>query len=214
MERSNVMDLDEFMSMHRRKALKAEEITPAPINNYENLPSTGDFLSSLLENAYHNIGVKKVENEPENAAEMSDVSSNEDEDDTNEHPAFVDHEYIRRNDRNEPNLDVKIDDKSKFNKQHGKRRKARTYKYNPKPVQQKTNRSFVPDKLKDEEYWERRKRNNQAAKKSREDRRRKELEVLEKMAKLEKMNSELVAKVDMLEKKNQLLERKLKIKSS
>ena len=90
------------------------------------------------------------------------------------------------------------------------RRKPRTYKYNPKPVIQKGNRSFVPDTLKDEEYWERRQRNNLAAKKSREDRRRKELEVLDKLASLEKSNNELSSKVSELEKRNQYLEERLR----
>ena len=90
------------------------------------------------------------------------------------------------------------------------RRKPRTYKYNPKPVLQKGDRSYVPDALKDREYWERRQRNNEAARKSREERRRKELEVLDKMKGLEKMRSDLESKVCELERRNAYLESRLK----
>lgn len=90
------------------------------------------------------------------------------------------------------------------------RRKPRTYKYNPKPVLQKGDRSYVPDSLKDREYWERRQRNNEAARKSREERRRKELEVLDKLTSLEKMKNSLEAKVTELERRNTYLESRLK----
>ena len=91
------------------------------------------------------------------------------------------------------------------------RRKPRTYKYNPKPVLQKGDRTNVPDALKDREYWERRQRNNEAARKSREERRRKELEVLDKMTSLEKMKNDLESKVEELERRNVYLESRLKL---
>lgn len=90
------------------------------------------------------------------------------------------------------------------------RRKPRTYKYNPKPVLQKGDRSYVPDALKDQDYWERRQRNNEAAKKSREERRRKELEVLDKLKGLEKTKNDLESKVCELERRNAYLESRLK----
>lgn len=90
------------------------------------------------------------------------------------------------------------------------RRKPRTYKYNPKPVLQKGDRNYVPDSLKDREYWERRQRNNEAARKSREERRRKELEVLDKLTNLEEKKNELEAKVRELERRNVYLECRLK----
>eukprot|EP00112_Aurelia_sp_Birch-Aquarium-sp1_P024829 Seg800.12 transcript_id=Seg800.12/GoldUCD/mRNA.D3Y31 product="Thyrotroph embryonic factor" protein_id=Seg800.12/GoldUCD/D3Y31 len=89
-------------------------------------------------------------------------------------------------------------------------RKPRTYKYNPQPVCHKGDRNFVPDLMKDEDYWERRERNNRAAKKSREDRRRKEVEVVKKLADLEKRNADLQARAEGLERRNHYLEKKLK----
>jgi len=83
-----------------------------------------------------------------------------------------------------------------------KKRKPRTYKYNPKPVQHKSSRAFVPDDLKDAEYWERRKRNNEAAKKSREERRKKELEILNGLDSLRRENSMLHEEVADLKEKN------------
>ena len=90
-----------------------------------------------------------------------------------------------------------------------KKRKPRTYKYNPKPLQQKLYRSFVPDDLKDQEYWERRQKNNQAAKKSREERRKKELEVVSRMRNLEQENRDLREQLNKIEARNVLLEAEL-----
>jgi len=98
-----------------------------------------------------------------------------------------------------------------------KKRKPRTYKYNPKPLQHKICRAFVPDDLKDTEYWARRKRNNEAAKKSREERRKKELEILnsyelmkQEYSQIKIENIRLKARNSMLEK--QVAELKCKIK--
>ena len=91
------------------------------------------------------------------------------------------------------------------------RRKPRTYKYNPQPLCHKGDRNFVPDLMKDEEYWEKRERNNRAAKKSREDRRRKEVEVVNRLAELEKRNADLEARAEVLERRNHYLENKLKL---
>ena len=98
-----------------------------------------------------------------------------------------------------------------------KKRKPRTYKYNPKPLQHKICRSFVPDDLKDGEYWARRKRNNEAAKKSREERRKKELEILnsyeimkQEYSQIKIENIRLKARNSMLEK--QVAELKCKLK--
>ncbi|XP_065651773.1 thyrotroph embryonic factor isoform X2 [Hydra vulgaris] len=98
-----------------------------------------------------------------------------------------------------------------------KKRKPRTYKYNPKPLLHKDSRSFVPDNLKDIEYWERRKRNNEAAKKSREERRKKELEILanydnmkKECADIKVENVKLKAYTKFLEQQVDDLKKKLK----
>lgn len=83
------------------------------------------------------------------------------------------------------------DGSSHFFGHMSKKRCPRTYKYNPKPVQQKSNRAFVPDYLKDEDYWQYRRRNNEAAKKSRQDRRSKEMEIVSNVKGLRDENEKL-----------------------
>lgn len=90
-----------------------------------------------------------------------------------------------------------------------KRRKPRTYKYNPKPLQHKECRSFVPDDLKDIDYWERRKRNNEAAKKSREERRKKELEVLNSYEMMKQEYSQIKIENIRLKARNSVLEKQV-----
>ena len=90
-----------------------------------------------------------------------------------------------------------------------KKRKPRTYKYNPKPLQHKVCRSFVPDDLKDTEYWARRKRNNEAAKKSREERRKKELEILNSYEMMKQEYSEIKIENIRLKARNAGLEKQV-----
>lgn len=79
------------------------------------------------------------------------------------------------------------------------------YKYNPKPLGKKTNRSFVPEDKKTEEYWQKRIKNNVAARKSREDRRRKEIEMLSKRSAYEKENLQLRLFIEKMQSENQYL---------
>jgi len=90
-----------------------------------------------------------------------------------------------------------------------KKRKPRTYKYNPKPLQHKICRSFVPDDLKDGEYWARRKRNNEAAKKSREERRKKELEILNSYEIMKQEYSQIKIENIRLKARNSMLEKEV-----
>ena len=96
-----------------------------------------------------------------------------------------------------------MDDVSKQESRQITKRKARTYKYSPKPLQQnqKVNRAFVPDDLKNVDYWERRKRNNEAAKKSRKERREKELEIVNNNEEMRRENVLLKARNAVLESK-------------
>lgn len=90
-----------------------------------------------------------------------------------------------------------------------KRRKPRTYKYNPKPLQHKISRSFVPDDLKDVDYWAHRKRNNEAAKKSREERRKKELEILNSYEIMKQEYSQIKIENIRLKARNSVLEKQI-----
>lgn len=210
------MNLDEFLFIHDGKS--TGEKTPDQIP--KNTP-TSDLLSDLLQTVHKNLGVPRgsqpsafrLVTEPVQPLKNNQVYPSDKVGKCCRPP--IDHEYIVKQCKLEEESD---DDEESYveevsiesaKERKGRQRKPRTYKYNPKPVQQKSSRSFVPDDMKDNEYWEKRKRNNMAAKKSREDRRKKELEVVNKMAALKNENSQLRARVKELEKKNMALERKL-----
>ena len=220
LELTELMDLDEFLTVHEGKS-SDEKKKAQPQRN------TSDLLSDLLQTVHKNLGIPRGNQPsafrlPKEADEKSlvhckpGVSLCE-----KELPPLTDHEYVAKNCKNECVSEDDESDCESFKKDEDnesvesiqqlkpKRRRQRTYKYNPKPVQQKSNRKFVPDSQKDIDYWEKRRRNNLAAKKSREDRRRKELEVICKMSGLEKQNADLSAQVKALQKKNELLEKKL-----
>ncbi|XP_053577208.1 thyrotroph embryonic factor isoform X2 [Bombina bombina] len=65
----------------------------------------------------------------------------------------------------------------------------------PQPMIKKAKKIYVPDDLKDEKYWNRRKKNNVAAKRSRDARRLKENQITVRAAFLEKENTALRTEV-------------------
>lgn len=56
----------------------------------------------------------------------------------------------------------------------------------PQPMIKKSRKQFVPDSLKDDKYWARRRKNNMAAKRSRDARRMKENQIALRAGYLEK----------------------------
>ncbi|KAG8556502.1 hypothetical protein GDO81_018098 [Engystomops pustulosus] len=70
----------------------------------------------------------------------------------------------------------------------------------PQPMIKKAKKIYVPDELKDEKYWNRRKKNNVAAKRSRDARRLKENQITVRAAFLEKENTALRTEVAELRK--------------
>ncbi|CAI9574311.1 unnamed protein product [Staurois parvus] len=65
----------------------------------------------------------------------------------------------------------------------------------PQPMIKKAKKVYVPDEMKDEKYWNRRKKNNVAAKRSRDARRLKENQITVRAAFLEKENTALRTEV-------------------
>ncbi|KAM4023197.1 thyrotroph embryonic factor isoform 2-T2 [Anomaloglossus baeobatrachus] len=70
----------------------------------------------------------------------------------------------------------------------------------PQPMIKKAKKVYVPEDLKDEKYWNRRKKNNVAAKRSRDARRLKENQITVRAAFLEKENTALRTEVAELRK--------------
>jgi len=68
---------------------------------------------------------------------------------------------------------------------------------------------FVPDGLKDEKYWARRRKNNMAAKRSRDARRMKENQIALRAGFLEKENMGLRQEMERLKKENLALRDRL-----
>ena len=220
LERTDLMDLDEFLTVHEGKSSDKKK-------NIGKQRHTSDLLSDLLQTVHRNLGIPRGDQPsafrlPKETKEKSSLQANTDtlicEKDST---ALLDHEYVDKDCKVEYSSDYEDsegssvracddnDEEPGTREVKSRRRKQRTYKYNPKPVQHKSDRKFVPDAQKDIDYWEKRRRNNLAAKKSREDRRRKELEVLNKLSALESHNQELTAQVKALQKKNELLEKSL-----
>lgn len=70
----------------------------------------------------------------------------------------------------------------------------------PQPMSKKSKKQYVPDDLKDDKYWARRRKNNMAAKRSRDARRVKENQIAMRAAFLEKENAVLRAELDKVSK--------------
>uniref|UniRef100_A0A1B6KII3 BZIP domain-containing protein n=1 Tax=Graphocephala atropunctata TaxID=36148 RepID=A0A1B6KII3_9HEMI len=72
----------------------------------------------------------------------------------------------------------------------------------PQPMVKKSRKQFVPDGMKDEKYWARRRKNNMAAKRSRDARRLKENQIALRAGFLEKENLGLRQEMERLKKEN------------
>lgn len=72
-----------------------------------------------------------------------------------------------------------------------RRRRFSEEELKPQPMVKKSKKQFVPDDMKDEKYWARRRKNNLAAKRSRDARRVKENQIAIRAAYLEKENQKL-----------------------
>ncbi|XP_030754077.1 hepatic leukemia factor isoform X3 [Sitophilus oryzae] len=79
----------------------------------------------------------------------------------------------------------------------------------PQPIIKKSRKQFVPDDLKDDKYWARRRKNNLAAKRSRDARRMKENQIALRAGYLEKENIGLRQELERLKKENLMLQNKL-----
>ncbi|XP_066148496.1 hepatic leukemia factor isoform X5 [Euwallacea fornicatus] len=79
----------------------------------------------------------------------------------------------------------------------------------PTPIIKKSRKQFVPDDLKDDKYWARRRKNNLAAKRSRDARRMKENQIALRAGYLEKENIGLRQELERLKKENLVLQNKL-----
>jgi hypothetical protein len=76
-------------------------------------------------------------------------------------------------------------------------------------IPQRKRRDFIPDELKDDHYWERRRKNNLAAKRSREKRRINDIVLEAKVFELKKFNNVLKLKLELLSKKYQVSEEEI-----
>lgn len=79
----------------------------------------------------------------------------------------------------------------------------------PQPMVKKSRKQFVPDGLKDEKYWARRRKNNMAAKRSRDARRLKENQIALRAGFLEKENMGLRQEMERLKRENLALRDRL-----
>lgn len=76
-------------------------------------------------------------------------------------------------------------------------------------IPQRKRRDFIPEELKDDHYWERRRKNNLAAKRSREKRRINDIVLEAKVYELRTLNSVLKLKLDLVAKKFELSDQEI-----
>uniref|UniRef100_A0A1B6EYD3 BZIP domain-containing protein n=1 Tax=Cuerna arida TaxID=1464854 RepID=A0A1B6EYD3_9HEMI len=79
----------------------------------------------------------------------------------------------------------------------------------PVNVVKKSRKQFVPEELKDDKYWARRRKNNMAAKRSRDARRMKENQIAQRASFLEKENMGLRQEIERLRNENIMLRNNL-----
>ncbi|XP_076468458.1 thyrotroph embryonic factor-like [Babylonia areolata] len=79
----------------------------------------------------------------------------------------------------------------------------------PQPMVKKSRKIFVPEDLKDDRYWARRKKNNVAAKRSRDARRVKENQIAMRASYLEKENMSIRDEIEKMRHENAHLKRRL-----
>ncbi|RNA32531.1 thyrotroph embryonic factor isoform X5 [Brachionus plicatilis] len=79
----------------------------------------------------------------------------------------------------------------------------------PQLVMRKSKKQFVPNELKDERYWARRRKNNMAAKRSRDARRMKENQIAVRASYLERENDNLRKQLEDFKRETKLLKAKL-----
>ncbi|XP_076446118.1 thyrotroph embryonic factor-like [Babylonia areolata] len=79
----------------------------------------------------------------------------------------------------------------------------------PQPMIKKSRKVFVPDELKDDKYWARRRKNNYAAKRSRDAKRVKENQIAMRAAYLEKENTTLKEELEKISRENKRLKHRL-----
>ncbi|XP_059469120.1 thyrotroph embryonic factor-like isoform X2 [Neocloeon triangulifer] len=79
----------------------------------------------------------------------------------------------------------------------------------PLPMVKKSRKQFVPDDLKDDRYWARRRKNNMAAKRSRDARRAKENQIVVRASFLEQQNADLKTENEKLKSENKKLKAEL-----
>ncbi|XP_065349700.1 thyrotroph embryonic factor-like isoform X1 [Cloeon dipterum] len=89
------------------------------------------------------------------------------------------------------------------------RKKLSNVDLKPAPVVKKSRKQFVPDDLKDDKYWARRRKNNLAAKRSRDARRAKENQIVVRAGYLEDENTALKEENEKLKNENKKLRAEL-----
>lgn len=187
-------------SQEEKAFMYADELMPHRMMPHLNpLYHLSAFKSTVANNANQKQQKEIIEKDQDTISEIDFEDDDIADDQSDEFPT---HSLLNKN-------------QNKKNNKHDqppreiKKRKPRTYKYNPKPLQHKICRSFVPDDLKDTEYWARRKRNNEAAKKSREERRKKELETLNSYEMMKQEYSQIKIENIRLKARNSILEKQI-----
>jgi hepatic leukemia factor len=110
---------------------------------------------------------------------------------------------------NANNNDLSLDSMSDYDDYSDMTRKLSDDDLRPQPLLKKSKKQFVPNELKDDRYWARRRKNNMAAKRSRDARRMKENQIALRASYLERENDSLRKQLEDFKRETKLLKVKI-----
>lgn len=102
-----------------------------------------------------------------------------------------------------------VDSMSDFENFNPKARKFSPEELKPQPILKKSKKQIIPSEMKDDKYWNRRKKNNVAAKRSRDARRMKENHIAMRASYLERENDNLKKQLDDFKRETKQLKMRL-----
>lgn len=191
------MDLDEFLfengipaNAAQNEAPQAPQPPPAPAAKAPHTPSVVDLSSRATTSVHTGMGPQSRVHSP--AAALPSARDT---------PSPIDPESIQVPVTYEPDpADLALSSVPGQEMFDPRKRKFSAEELKPQPMIKKARKVFIPEDLKDDRYWARRRKNNVAAKRSRDARRLKENQIAIRASFLEKENGALRVEVAELRK--------------
>ncbi|CAF5195610.1 unnamed protein product, partial [Rotaria magnacalcarata] len=212
----NLWDKDQLYSANNGPSSSSTGATTTSLHNEKNLNSTNgsnfkveniDIDELLCENNLNLNDIESFSNHFEHVEQTTSNSPNQNQE------TLILHSPMQAAPAKSP-LDDSISHQSssssrKYSQDETLSKSGNTKQYKKSRKLQHQSKQFVPDELKDEKYWARRRKNNLAAKRSRDARRMKENQIALRADFLERESDQLKKQVEDLKRENQKLKMKL-----